>query len=83
MERNFASRTLFHADACPSCGGVNSETVDLIATDPPFNKGRDFRVAPDSIAQDARRMMLRRLRSEALETPEGVFYHREQPTLLS
>ena len=41
MERNFAGRTLFHADNLPILRGMNSETVDLIAADPPFNKGRD------------------------------------------
>ena len=54
MERNFASRTLFHADNLPILRGMNSETVDLIATDPPFNKGRDFHATPDSLAQGAR-----------------------------
>lgn len=29
--------------------GMNSESVDLIATDPPFNKGRDFHVTPESL----------------------------------
>jgi len=33
---------------------MNSESVDLIATDPPFNKGRDFHATPDSLAADAR-----------------------------
>ena len=32
---------------------MNSETVDLIATDPPFNKGRDFHATPDSLAKGA------------------------------
>ena len=32
---------------------MNSETVDLIATDPPFNKGRDFHATPDSLAAGA------------------------------
>ena len=54
MERNFASRTLFHADNLPILRGMNSETVDLIATDPPFNKGRDFHATPDSLARGAR-----------------------------
>ena len=30
--------------------GINSETIDLIATDPPFNKGKDFHATPDSLA---------------------------------
>ena len=33
---------------------MNSQSVDLIATDPPFNKGRDFHATPDSLAQGAR-----------------------------
>ena len=33
--------------------GMNSETVDLIATDPPFNKGKDFHATPDSLASGA------------------------------
>lgn len=32
---------------------MNSETVDLIATDPPFNKGRDFHATRDSLAAGA------------------------------
>ena len=32
---------------------MNSETIDLIATDPPFNKGRDFHATPDSLADGA------------------------------
>ena len=33
---------------------MNSETVHLIATDPPFNKSRDFHATPDSLARGAR-----------------------------
>ena len=33
---------------------MNSETVDLIATAPPFNKGRDFHATPDSLSRGAR-----------------------------
>ncbi|MCY4144768.1 MAG: site-specific DNA-methyltransferase [Gammaproteobacteria bacterium] len=33
---------------------MNSESVDLIATDPPFNKGRDFHATPDSLAKGAK-----------------------------
>ena len=32
---------------------MNSESVDLIATDPPFNKGRDFHATPESLADGA------------------------------
>ena len=41
-EPNFANRTLYHGDNLDFLRGMNSETVHLIATDPPFNKGRDF-----------------------------------------
>lgn len=34
--------------------GMNSSSVDLIATDPPFNKGRDFHATPDSLAAGAK-----------------------------
>lgn len=51
---NWANRTLFHADNLPVMRGMNSETVDLIATDPPFNKGRDFHATPDSLAAGAK-----------------------------
>ncbi len=33
---------------------MNSQSVDLIATDPPFNKGRDFHATPDSLAAGAK-----------------------------
>ena len=51
---NFANRTLFHSDNLPILQGMDSETVDLVATDPPFNKGRDFHATPDSLAKGAR-----------------------------
>ena len=53
-EPNWSNRTLFHADNLPVLRGMNSESVDLIATDPPFNKGRDFHATPDSLAAGAR-----------------------------
>ena len=33
--------------------GINANTIDLIATDPPFNKGKDFHATPDSLASGA------------------------------
>ena len=40
---NVANRTLFIGDNLPVLRGIDSESIDLIATDPPFNKGvRDF-----------------------------------------
>ena len=52
-ERNFENRTLFHSDNLPVLRAMNSESVDLIATDPPFNKSRDFHATPDSLAAGA------------------------------
>ena len=51
---NFKNRTLFHGDNLLFLRGINSETIDLIATDPPFNKGRDFHATPDSLAAGAK-----------------------------
>ena len=50
---NFANRTLFHGDNLAFLRAMNSESADLIATDPPFNKGRDFHATPDSLAAGA------------------------------
>ena len=47
---NWRNRTLFHGDNLGFLRAMNSESVDLIATDPPFNKGRDFHTTPDSLA---------------------------------
>ena len=51
---NFENRTLYHGDNLDILQGMNSETIDLIATDPPFNKSRDFHATPDSLAKGAR-----------------------------
>ena len=51
---NWANRTLFHGDNLRFLRAMNSESVDLIATDPPFNKGRDFHATPDSLAAGAK-----------------------------
>ena len=51
---NWPNRTLFHGDNLKFMRAMNSESVDLIATDPPFNKGRDFHATPDSLAAGAR-----------------------------
>ena len=50
---NWVNRTLFHGDNLNFLRAMNSCTVDLIATDPPFNKGRDFHATPDSLAKGA------------------------------
>ena len=50
---NFENRTLYHGDNLDFLRSINTETIDLIATDPPFNKGRDFHATPDSLADGA------------------------------
>ena len=54
MPANWSNRTLFHGDNLLFLRAMNSESVDLIATDPPFNKGRDFHATPDSLAAGAK-----------------------------
>ncbi len=51
---NFQSRTLYRGDNLPFLRGMNSESVHLIATDPPFKKGRDFHATPNSLAAGAK-----------------------------
>ena len=41
MEQNFPDNTLYEMDNLEVLRGMNSETVDLIATDPPFNTKRN------------------------------------------
>lgn len=41
-----------HGDNLPRLRAINSGCVDLIATDPPFNKGRDFHSTPESLKKD-------------------------------
>ena len=52
-ELNFQNRTLYHGDNLGFLRGMNSGTVHLIATDPPFNKSKDFHATPDSLAAGA------------------------------
>ena len=54
VKANFRNRTLFHGDNLPVLRAMNSDCVDLIATDPPFKKGRDFHATPDSLAAGAK-----------------------------
>ena len=51
---NGRNRTLFHGDNLKFLGRINGESVDLIATDPPFNKGHDFHAIPDRLAAGAK-----------------------------
>lgn len=50
-EVNFQNRTLYHGDNLDFLRGMNSETVHLVATDPPFNKSRDFHSTPDRLRE--------------------------------
>lgn len=47
---NWANRSLFWGDNLTVLRGMNSASVDVIATDPPFNKGKDFHATPDSLS---------------------------------
>ena len=42
---NFENRTLYTADNLDVMRGMNSESVDLIATDPPFNSKKNYAAA--------------------------------------
>ena len=50
---NVRNRTIFHGDNLEFLRGMNSETIHLIATDPPFKKGRDFHATPGSLSSGA------------------------------
>ncbi|MXX30648.1 MAG: site-specific DNA-methyltransferase, partial [Chloroflexi bacterium] len=50
---NFASRTLWTGDNLDIMRGMNSETVDLIYADPPFNSNRDYAAPVGSQAAGA------------------------------
>ena len=51
---NVPNRTLYHGDNLDFMRALNSDSVHLIATDPPFNKGRDFHATPGSLAAGAK-----------------------------
>ena len=50
---NVLNRTLFHQDNLPVLQGINSNSIDLVATDPPFQKGRTFHADIDSLSAGA------------------------------
>ena len=52
-QANFANRTPYHGDNLKFLRGLNTATVNLIATDPPFNKSKDFHATPTSLAKGA------------------------------
>lgn len=51
---NVANRTVLHGDNLTFLRGINTGTVHLIATDPPFKKNKDFHATPESLAAGAR-----------------------------
>ena len=76
---NWNNRTLFHGDNLTFLRAMNSGSVDLIATDPPFNKGRDFHATPDSLAAGAkfqdRWSWERDVHQEWVDPAPGAEYH--------
>ena len=50
-QHTLKNRTLYHGDNLDFMRRMNSNSVHLIATDPPFNKGKDFHATPDSLAK--------------------------------
>ena len=53
-QTNRNNRTLFHGDNLDFLRAMNTESVDLTATDPPFNKDREFHATPDNLAAGAK-----------------------------
>ena len=53
VEPNFANRTIWTADNLDVLRGLNSETIDLIYLDPPFNSNRTFEAPIGSKAAGA------------------------------
>ena len=51
---NVANRTLFRGDNLAFLRGINSGTIHLNATDPPFSKGWDLQATLDSLAAGAK-----------------------------
>ena len=52
-EPNFANRTVWTGDNLDILRGLNSETVDLIYLDPPFNSNQDYAAPVGSKAAGA------------------------------
>lgn len=51
--QNFPNHSLCQGDNLDFLRSINSNSIDLIATDPPFNSGRDYFANPNSIAKGA------------------------------
>ena len=52
-EPNFASETIWSCDNLPVLRGMNSDCVDLIYLDPPFNSNRNYEAPIGSKAAGA------------------------------
>ena len=66
VEPNFANRTIWTADNLDVLRGLNSETIDLIYLDPPFNSNRTFEAPIGSKAAGAAFKMLGRFLTSIL-----------------
>ena len=53
MEPNFADKTIWTGDNLDILRGMNSESVDLIYLDPPFNSNRNYSALVGSAAAGA------------------------------
>ena len=53
MQPNIFNRTIYLNDNLDVMRKINSESIDLIATDPPYNKGKDFHATPESLSDGA------------------------------
>ena len=53
MEPNFADKTIWTGDNLDILRGMNSESVDLIYLDPPFNSNRNYSAPVGSAAAGA------------------------------
>ena len=53
MKQNWKNRTMWTGDNLPILRGMNSESVDLIYLDPPFNSNRDYSAPIGSAAAGA------------------------------
>ncbi len=60
MTANWKNRSLFVADNIHIMRGMNSESVDCIATDPPFNAKRVFNAPLGSRSAEPIRFQVRR-----------------------
>ena len=54
-EANFSNRTVWVGDNLHVMRGINSECIDLIYLDPPFNSNQDY-AAPNRLHRGRRRL---------------------------